>query len=264
MYSEQEIDAMIARAITMNPSLARIPGAVEAMRDQYRGGSRTALPTLAAARPIDTRGGSNPLLGNPTSAALNVSDRINATNQIMNTAYGPGGQPGSSAAAKTPAQLREEAMMVGRNYWNTLTRENPDYMANLARYKDMSQGLNAQEMLAAREDMARGIQGQQQSAMRRLYSSQNRAGIRGGMAGAQAARLQQQGMRDRQAAEQKLLLDNYALRRTGLKDWSDALNRDISGNLASGMGWAQLDVADRTAADQDRINRAALLANRGY
>lgn len=179
-------------------------------------------------------GGRKENQGSPTTGAMNPADQASA---------------------------READMTYGRNIWASITGSRPEYAAVMNRYKDMSQGLNAQEMQAAREQMARGQQGAGQTAMRALYSNQARSGIRGGMAGAQAARVGRQIASDRTAAEQKLLLDNYALKRQGLQDYSTVLNRDISGELGTGVGYAGLGVSDRTAAQQAAISQAMAQAN---
>lgn len=174
------------------------------------------------------------------------------------------GYAGIGSGQLTPAQMaqaRNADFDTGQKRWAALVGSRPEYAQNLSRMRDMSEGLNAKEMQASREQMARGLQGKEQNAIRSLYSQQARSGVRGGMAGAQQARLQRQAMGDRQAAEQKLMLDNYALRRQGLQDYSQAVNRDISGELATGMGEAQLGVTDRTAATQASINEAMMRAN---
>ena len=176
----------------------------------------------------------------------------------------PSGYSGLPAGQLTPeqsAQARNTDFDAGQKRWAALVGARPEYAQNLSRLRDMSYGLNAGEMQASREQMIRGMQGKEQNAIRSLYSQQARSGVRGGMAGAQQARLQRQSMSDRQAAEQKLMLDNYALRRQGLQDYSQAVNRDISGELATGMGEAQLGVTDRTAATQAAINQAMMQAN---
>ena len=213
-------------------------------------------PVGAAARQA-TGSRSMEFLANPTAA---VSGRV------LTGGGGGGDAPGyaNTTGTLTPAQqaaAREADMTYGRNLWTSLVGSRPEYAAVLNRYKDMSQGLNAEEMRAAREQMARGQQGAASGAMRSLYSNQAKSGIRGGMAGAQAARVGRQIASDRTAAEQKLLLDNYALRRQGLQDYSGAINRDISGELGTGVGYAGLGVSDRTAAQQAAISQAMAQAN---
>lgn len=197
------------------------------------------------------------MFGFGADQAASNQARATASTDWRDRSLGPGGM-----TIRNMQDARREDMEAGRRAWADILQRNPAYQENLGRIRDMSQGLNAQEMLAAREQMARGIQGQQQSAMRKLFSAQNRSGVRGGMAGAQAARLQQQGMRDRQAAEQKMLLDNYALRRQGLQDYTQAVNRGISGELASQMGYAGMGVSDRAAAQSAAAAQAAAAANR--
>lgn len=201
------------------------------------------------------------ILANPTAAA---SGEALTSAAGMGRSGVAGGGYANTTGTLTPAQqaaAREADMAYGRNIWSSLVGSRPEYAAIMNRYKDMSQGLNAQEMQAAREQMARGQQGAASSAMRSLYSNQAKSGIRGGMAGAQAARVGRQIASDRTAAEQKLLLDNYALRRQGLQDYSGAVNRDISGELGTGIGYAGLGVSDRTAAQQQAIAQAMAAAN---
>lgn len=196
------------------------------------------------------------MFGLGTPSAGSAAGAAGAATDWRDRAMGPGGM-----TVRNMQTGRDEDMAAGRNAWADILRRNPEYGANLSRMKDMSQGLNAQEMNAAREQMARGLQGQEQGAMRRLYSNQAKSGVRGGMAGAQQMRLAQSNNQQRQAAEQKLLLDNYALKRQGLQDYSGAVNRGISGELATSMGYAGLGVADRTAAQQSAASAAAAAAN---
>lgn len=191
-----------------------------------------------------------------TSGAANSVNAATAATDWRDRALGPGGM-----TIRNMQDARDADMTAGRNIWSQLTGSRPEYAAIMNRYKDMSQGLNAQEMTAAREQMARGQQGQAQSAMRSLYSNQAKSGVRGGMAGAQASRVGRQIASDRTAAEQKLLLDNYALRRQGLQDYSGVVNRDISGELGTGIGYAGLGVSDRTAAQQAAAAQAMQAAN---
>lgn len=157
---------------------------------------------------------------------------------------------------KRPASIDRNAdIRAGQGRWQDATSD-PRYQEVMGRYSDMSQGLNAQEMQAAREQMQRGLQSQQQNAMRQLYQQQARSGVRGGMAGAQQARLQRQAAQDRNAAEQALLIKNYDLRRQGLQDYGQIVNRDIAGLMGSGFAEASLGVADRTGMQQMAIAQA--------
>lgn len=156
----------------------------------------------------------------------------------------------------TPDQARNIDIARGMGRWRTEVQRDPRYRDIMIRSGDMSHGLNAQEMQAAREQMQRGLQSQQQNAMRQLYSQQARSRVRGGMAGAQQMRLQRQAGQDRNAAEQALLLKNYDLKRQGLTDYSDRVNRDIAGLMGTGFAEAGLGVADRGGAQQLAIARA--------
>lgn len=190
---------------------------------------------------------------------------INPTNAMLGSAAGTaigGKQPATatpvSASATQASADRNADFATGQQRWQQIIAANPEYAANMARYKDLSQGLNAEEMTAARESMAAGQNSTANANMRKLYSNQARSGVRGGMAGAQAARVIRQGNADRTAAEQKLLLDNYALKAKGLDNYSNQVNAGIAGELATGTGEAQLGVADRTATYQQAINQAML------
>lgn len=168
--------------------------------------------------------------------------------------------PAGQLTPAQSAQARNTDFATGQARWQSILAANPEYASNLARLKEQSQGLNSTEMTAAKEGLATSINGANQGAMRKLYQNQARAGVRGGMAGAQAMRMQRQGMQDRQAGEQKLLLDNYALKQQGLKDYTSAVNSGIQGELATGTGEASLGVSDRTAATQAQINAAMMAA----
>lgn len=195
---------------------------------------------------------------NPTNAALGIAAG-NAIDPSRKDPPAGAGMPASASATQAAAD-RNTDFATGQARWQQIVASNPEYAANMARYKDMSQGLNAQEMTAAREQMAQGQNSTANMAMRRLYSNQARSGVRGGMASAQAGRVGRQAMTDRNSAEQKLLLDNYALKAKGLEGYSNQVNAGLAGNLATGTGEAQLGVADRTNTYQQGVNAAMLAA----
>jgi hypothetical protein len=155
-------------------------------------------------------------------------------------------------AQSASASARDSDIETGQGRWRQMMAD-PAMQEIVARRKDMVGGLNAQEMTAARDQMIRGMQGQNQNAMRALYSQQARSGIRGGMAGAQAARMQQKFGQERAQQEQKLMLDNYALKRQGQNDYQDLMMRQKFGELNQGLGEAGLGVADRTGAQQAQL-----------
>lgn len=199
----------------------------------------------------------SPTIGNLMSPGSAVVSRVVLPKKPPDVMAG---LPSGILTPQQAAQARNADFTTGQARWDAITAANPAYAENMARYKDMSQGLNAQEMTAAREHMAGGMNNANQNAMRKMYSSQARSGVRGGMAAAQAGRIQRQGMQDRQGGEQKLLLDNYALRARGLDNYSRQVNQGIQGSLATGTGEAALGVSDRTAGAQQQINRAMLSA----
>ncbi len=198
----------------------------------------------------------SPSTSTTTPAVQPTSGGISQVASNITPAMGVTTTPTTATASDSAARNADFA--TGQARWDALIAANPEYAANMARYKDLSQGLNAQEMLAAREGMAAGQNSATNNAMRGLYSAQARSGVRGGMAGAQAGRIARQGMQDRTAAEQKLLLDNYALKTKGLENYSNQVNAGIAGQLATGTGEAQLGVADRTNTYQQAINQAML------
>jgi hypothetical protein len=173
-----------------------------------------------------------------------------------NQASGPNGiQTPAEAAASRNADIS-----AGQANWRTTVNDDPRIKDILNRRQDLSQGLNAQELRAQREQTARNIGSQQQGAMRQLYSAQANKGIRGGMAGAQAARVQRQAMQDRQAAEQKNTLDNMAVRRQGLNDYAQMAQGLKFGEMQQGLGQAGLGVADRTGYQQALIGQSMAAA----
>jgi hypothetical protein len=167
-------------------------------------------------------------------------------NQASQGSAGPGG---------TPAQQRDADIEKGQARWRDTVMKDEMVQDILGRRKDMSQGLNAEEMGAARDLMIAGQQGQEQKALRSMYQNQARAGVRGGMAAAQNARLQRQFGQDRATQEQKMLIDNYNLRRQGLEDYQKLGMGLKFGEMGQGLNEAGMGVADRTGASQEQLAR---------
>ena len=144
-------------------------------------------------------------------------------------------------------------------------------------------GLGARAFQAGREARLRGLDRAAQLQQRQLAGMQGRMGIRGGSAAGQLAQLMGQQQRERQAAEQDLFLQDVAQRQKLLGDYETAVRqaeadelarqkfnigqvgREKFGELASGLGEAQLGAAERTGIGQTDIGRmmAAAMAQQG-
>ena len=147
----------------------------------------------------------------------------------------------------------------------------PAIQEALARQKDLSQGMNAQELQANREMMNKGINQAGQSQMRALQSQLGRAGVKGGIAGAQIRDVAMGTVQQKADVEKQLFAGDRAAREASLSTYlSNAANTaqfDIGQQsaeknieLQSGMAFSSMGSAERSAALQaGAAERAAKL-----
>lgn len=195
------------------------------------------------------------------------------TAQVLGTPdWGGGNEAAAGAAAAYPTatilnaseqqRARAADYQTGLKRGQDLFRNDPEMKDILDRRKSMLQGMDAKEMVGARDQMVRGIQGQQQQGLRQLMGSQARAGVGGARAAAQQAAFMNTANINRSNAEQDFALKNYDLKRQGLNDYSQAIGQRNFGEMASAIGEQQLGVSDRTGAQQAMIaNSMAQAAN---
>lgn len=141
----------------------------------------------------------------------------------------------------------------------------------LSRFKDQSQGYNAQELQAQRELMNQEINRGGQTQMRALQAQLARAGVRGGVAGSQLRDVALGTLQQKANVEKQLFVENAAARERGLQSYAKALGDiktfDIGQEqaekniiLQSGMGFAQMGSAERIGKMQAEAARAAAAA----
>lgn len=117
----------------------------------------------------------------------------------------------------------------------TAGQRSADVQDIISRYRSGLEGYTAPELQALREQMQSGITTGEQTALRQLRGQQAAAGIQGGLAGAQAARLLQAGQQARTQAERDLFLQNIAQRQNALQGFQQA----VTGAEATEFGRGQ-------------------------
>lgn len=115
----------------------------------------------------------------------------------------------------------------------------------LDRRQDLSKGLEARELDAARTQGRQEINANTMGQLRNLQAIQGAQGLKGGLAAAQQRRVLSEGGARVQDMERDLILANVAARRQGLQDYSQEVNRRLFGIQASETGQAQLGLQQR-------------------
>lgn len=135
--------------------------------------------------------------------------------------------------------------MRGQNLFGDERQLTSGSMDVLGRRADLSQGLNAREMDAARTQGRNEVNANTQGQLRQLQAIQGAQGLKGGLAASQQARVLGEGGRRVQDMERDLVLANIQARRQGIQDYSGELNRRLFGIQASETGQAQLGLQQR-------------------
>lgn len=159
----------------------------------------------------------------------------------------PGGMMGSNASA------RSADMEAGYKRGREIFYDDPDMKDLRARRMDLSKGYNGQELGAMRGQAQSEIEGQRSNYMRAMQGKLAKAGVGGARAAAMGAAADKGFQQNRAEMERKMTLDNAGMVREGTKDLQDFLMRQKYGMLGTGLGYAQLGVADRTADAQAAI-----------
>lgn len=137
------------------------------------------------------------------------------------------------------------------------------------RFAELSKGYSSEEMLARKEKGLETIGAQNMAQQRALQAQLARAGVKGSAAGAQVRDVAVAGLQQKANLERDLLIQGREAERAGLQDYAEfsgevkkfdlgqaAKEKDII--LQSGMGYAQLGSAERTAkAQSEAAERAA-------
>lgn len=151
--------------------------------------------------------------------------------------------------------------------------DNADIQMGMDQLREQSQGYSAGETLARREMAVENLNTSQQGQRRQLQASLARAGVRGGVAGAQLGQQATDSMSQRSNLERDLFVSGESARREGTQNLltgaGDLQRFDLEQAakeknivLQSGLGFAQLGAAERGAALQAQSSERAAAASR--
>ena len=135
----------------------------------------------------------------------------------------------------------------------------PDIQRVIQERRQLAGGLTGQEMQAARDVAGAGISGAGQTQLRALRAAQAGAGVRGATAGAQQAGVISETAQRKSELERDLLLRQRGAKEAGLAGLEASVTgtrqfdieqaaREKQMLAAGGLGFAQLGVAERSAA----------------
>jgi len=131
-------------------------------------------------------------------------------------------------------------------------------------------GLNADELGAARSRAIEGIDTANEGALRRLKATQASSGVRGASATAQQASVLQEGVQQKADFEQDLLLQNRGVQNEALAALEsnvqfdlDAQSREKFAELSTGLGFAQIGSQERGAQAAIQAQLASAQASGG-
>lgn len=207
-------------------------------------------PVKQIAQPVAQYAGAtavlNPTQLLPTRAITNSIGGLFGENNGQNAQQG-GGMMGSNAAA------RNADMEAGYKKGREIFYDDPDMQDLRNRRMDLSKGYNGQELGAMRAQAQGEIQGQRSAYLKSLQGRTAKAGIGGARAAAMGAAADKGFQQNRAEMERKMALDNAGMVRQGTNDLQDFLFRQKYGTLGTGLGYAQLGVADRNADAQAAI-----------
>lgn len=189
---------------------------------------------------------------------------------------------------KFGSAARQLDMMKGREQGQEIFKDqlgrvqqgrSADMAAILGQRKQQAeQGLGAEAFQAAREQRLRSLGSNELRQQRNLAALQGRSGIRGGAAAGQLAELMGSQMRDRQSAEQQLLLADAALKQGMLDKYANQLQgveqeelgrekfnigqkqKELFGELSTGLNEQAMGVAERTGVRQGEAAQAMAAA----
>lgn len=146
-----------------------------------------------------------------------------------------------------------------------------DVQGVLKRYKDISEkGLDTPEGLARKEKAQEGIGRATATAESALLARLGSRGVRGASAGKQLADVQIGGLRQRAELERDVFLESEQLKRSGLKDFAQALgqvktfdlgqaSREKDIELSAGFGYGQIGQAERSSIVQAEAMRQSAI-----
>lgn len=191
------------------------------------------------------------------TAAWFINPYVGAARTFSN-AIGGGGSDGSNPLAGQNAVIskteREKDMEAGRKRGQEIFYDKE--MTDLRnRYQDLSKGYSGQELGALRSTSKNQVADQQRAYSNQLASNLARQGVGGARAAAMQGAANQKFNQNTAAFERGLTADNAALIRSGQDKLSDFILGQKYGGLGTEIGYAQLGVNERGAAQAAAANQ---------
>lgn len=168
------------------------------------------------------------------------------------------GNSGSSTLSGSNADARNADLEAGYAKGKELFYNDPEMQQLKKTREDLAKGYNGQELGAIRGEARSQISGQRQGYQNQLTSNLARGGVGGARAAAVKSAADQGYNKNAASAERQMAADNANMVRQGQNNLQDFIFNQKYGELGTGLGYAQLGVADRSADAQ-----AALAAQQG-
>lgn len=156
----------------------------------------------------------------------------------------------AEASKKARKDDLEEGYAVGRKEFY----DDPEMQRLRARREDLSKGFSGNELGAQRKEASDQISGQRSQYLNSLQGNLAKAGVGGARGAAMQASADNQFLNQKASAERKMLLDDAGLKRQGIDDLQNFIFNQKYGTLGTGLGYAQMGVADRTASQAAAAN----------
>ena len=245
----------------------------QAQLQQYQQQQQALQQQLSGMKEIDPASGqTNQHYTTLQSQLQGINKQVSGAQSSLNTYQSQISDPTSMLSAQ------EREIVKGSQFGASVIGDGLSRMGDneaikdvLARQKDLSQGMNAQELQANRELMNQGINQAGNTQMRALQAQLSRAGVKGGVAGAQIRDASLATMSQKANVEKQLFVEDRAARENSLQRYAQNLGEVTASDIGqeqaemnivmqSGMGFAQLGSAERAAAMQAEAARQSAAA----
>jgi len=160
----------------------------------------------------------------------------------------PSGQQLNTDIGNAVVQGKAEGKARGNQLFGQESDLTPISQNILKERQDLAQGLNAQQLSAARQTARNQIQSDTQQQLSQLQGIQGRQGIKGGMAAAQQLGVLRSGADQQRQLERDLLTQNYAAQTQGLNNLASDVNARLYGIQASEAGASNEALAEQSLA----------------
>lgn len=177
---------------------------------------------------------------------------------LANGITGGAGKDGASGTKLSGANAadRNADLESGYKKGREIFYDDPDMQALRAKREDLAKGYSGKELGALKAQAVSDVEGARSSGIRKLQGNLAKAGVGGARAAAIQASADKGYAKDRGELERKMLLDSSSQVRSGTKDLQDFIFGQKYGELGTGLGYGQLGVSDRSAANQAAIANA--------